>query len=259
MADWSKILRYDLKQFLKHVLKQKQSINPRFSQRKFAEVLGVAPSTLNEILKGKRPLSKKTLEKLKKCFHSDKDFQAVIENGDKVDFKLFHPESPLLTKISTQWYHEALLELVRTDGFCEDYEWMADRLGISTEETTKVFNQLLEIGEIKRNQFGKLSVAVDNCLVVCDEERKKYLIKKNKSQLSKIESAMENLSSAERFYGTMTIAICPSDFDYMRIKLVEFIKEQQEFLSREGISKEEVYMLSVGFVPLTKKKITNDL
>ncbi|KHD89439.1 MAG: hypothetical protein OM95_03490 [Bdellovibrio sp. ArHS] len=253
MENWSEIFKYDIKQVLQRVLQEKQETHPSFSQRDLAAQLGMAPSTLNEILKGKRALSKKTLGKIKDLFHEDTHFQEVLRSHDKEKFKLFFAENRQLTEISNKWYFEALLELISTDDFREDSAWMAARLGISEKEVQAAIDNLLAIGEIRYNKFGRLSVAFDNTLNISEGDLRKATLKKGRSHISKLESTVEELSFEERFFSSMVIAMCPSDFEYLRTKMVDFIKEQQQFLSRDGTKKTEVYQLTMGMVPLTRK------
>ena len=53
------IFETDFREVLKQVLQKRAGNNPSYSQRAFARDLGISPSTLSEVLKGRYGLSEK--------------------------------------------------------------------------------------------------------------------------------------------------------------------------------------------------------
>ncbi|WII71552.1 hypothetical protein QJS83_13870 [Bdellovibrio sp. 22V] len=76
----------DIRDCLENLIKVKKKRNPRFSQRAFANLLGFSVSTFNEILKGKRRISRKSIEKIEKGLFDDQDLRAYISECTKASF-----------------------------------------------------------------------------------------------------------------------------------------------------------------------------
>lgn len=72
------ILKHDIRDFLRDLIERKKARNPQFSQRAYAHFLGFSTSTFNEILKGKRKLTKKSIEKLVLGLSQDKDVESCL-------------------------------------------------------------------------------------------------------------------------------------------------------------------------------------
>lgn len=252
MISWPRLLKYDLKSIIEKVIKQKQEKNPRFSQRAMAKYLGMSPSTLNEIIKGKRNLSKKTIDKMKRLFADDPDLLEVLEAHERGNLNFFTGESNQYTKTITTWHHEAILELTQTVDFNDDPQWIAERLNLPVCRVTEAIDDLFTVGALTRHQSGKMVPTSLNSLTAM-EKPNEHLLKRAESHLEKIATSIKELPYDERFFGTVTIAICPDDFEVIRTRMVEFIKEQTAFLSRNAANQREVHLISLGCVPLTRR------
>ncbi|WP_413570079.1 DUF4423 domain-containing protein [Bdellovibrio sp. HCB117] len=226
----------DVRECLKKLIDIKKNRNRRFSQRAFAIQLGFTSSTFNEILTGKRNLSKKSINKIKLGLGKDPDIKKYLYESAKVS-------------LSQRWYYDAFLELVATEGFEEIPSWIAGRLGISEEQARFGLEELEQNGTLTRNTSG--------CLVHAEGLRRRAhlrLVKNPQTEdLAKLSQAVMAPQSNEQFYGTLVMAIDPNDFEYIRARVMDVMKEHSDFLCRDGVKKQEVYLLSFGCMPLTKK------
>lgn len=75
MNSWQYVLKFEIREFLKFLMAKKKLRNSRFSQRAFAAHIGLTPTTFNEILMGKRKLSRKSITKIVAAVEQDKDFE----------------------------------------------------------------------------------------------------------------------------------------------------------------------------------------
>lgn len=228
----------DIKECLQNLIDIKKKRNPRFSQRAFAGQLGFSPSSLNEIIKGKRGLSRKSLEKLKAGLAGDKDLEQYLNENKKSLFE--------------SWYYRAFMELLATEGFQEDSVWISKRLGITAEQAQSALEDLLKQGKVQRNEDGKLIIARSNILPLFTDATPAPE-QKTQDEIEKLSRIVKETPPEDCFFGTVVVAIDPKDFEYIRAKMVDVMKEHQTFLHRDGVKRQEVYQLSFGCVPLTKK------
>lgn len=75
MSSWQYVLKFEIREFLRFLMAKKKLRNSRFSQRAFAAHIGLTPTTFNEILMGKRKLSRKSIDKIVVAVEQDKDFE----------------------------------------------------------------------------------------------------------------------------------------------------------------------------------------
>ena len=251
---WDTMAQYDIKDFLKNVIEDKKKRNPRFSQRAFAYQLGFSPSTLNEIIKGKRPLTKKSIEKLKQGLAEDKDLHLYIQSYESDRFPLFHKDTQQVTAVTTKWYYHGVLELSHTSDFQGDAVWIAGRLGISVHEAQECLEQLLLHGGLVKDEKGKIIPSKESRVIVVNKDNAAAIAEKVKSELDKVAQAVRDLPTAERFFGSLVVAVAPEDFEYLRSKMLDVVRDYHKFLNRDGVEKTDVFQLNFSCIPLTTKR-----
>lgn len=253
MNGWKKFLQKDIKEYLSQIIEQKKKKNPRFSQRAFAHQIGLTSTTLNEILKGKRRISAKTIAKLKAAFSENQELLQLLDDQAHAAFSTFHTETPAMTETASNWFYLAILELMQTENFSEDPSWIAKRLGIAVEHVTKALDDLLRIEAIKRNQFNKLIPTHNNNIKFADDDSREAIIQTHNELLEIIKSSIRGLPLDEVSSGYMLVASSQEDRDYIHSKTINFVNECAEYLCRANAPKKEVFLLNVSFVPVTKK------
>lgn len=72
------VLKFEIREFLRFILAKKKERNTAFSQRAYATHVGFTTSTFNEILKGKRKITKKNFEKISSALKNDKEFDHLL-------------------------------------------------------------------------------------------------------------------------------------------------------------------------------------
>ncbi|WII71549.1 DUF4423 domain-containing protein [Bdellovibrio sp. 22V] len=252
MSNVGKILQYDIKEFLARIIEHKKQKNPRFSQRAFANQIGLTSTTLNEILKGKRRISAKTMAKLKAAFAQNEELLQLLDNQNYTSFSTFHVDTSALRAPLSSWFHIAILELMQTENFCEDPAWIAKRLGISIAETTQALEDLLKIEAIKRNQFNKLIPTHSNQIKFADDSSRESMLRTHNEFLKIVGNSVSSLPLEKISCGYLLVAASEEDRDYILAKSLSFVRECEEYLGRANVSKKEVFLLNVNFVPVTK-------
>ncbi|WP_374028926.1 DUF4423 domain-containing protein [Bdellovibrio bacteriovorus] len=258
-SGWKKLLKHDIKEYLSQIIEQKKKKNPRFSQRAFAQQIGLTSTTLNEILKGKRKISPKTIAKLKAAFSENEELLQLLDDQTSAVFSTFHIESKAMTETASNWFYLAILELMQTEDFNEDPAWIAKRLGIQVESVEKALADLLKIEAIRRSQFNKLTPAHNNNIKFADDDSREAIIKTHDELLEIIKGSVRKLPLDDVSSGYMLVATSQEDRDYIHSKSISFVNECAEYLGRANAPKKEVYLLNVSFVPLTKKELSSEL
>jgi len=160
-------------EFLLAALKEKQRTNPRFSLRAWSDQIGFSsPATLSLILNKKRKLKPQQAVKIRKALQLDPDasryFDLLVqyEGTRSIEEKEFY-ESILNTlrpekkfspfdldqfRLISDWYHIALLEMVKLADFQEDPKWICKRLtfSISPTQIREAIERLMRLGFLKR-------------------------------------------------------------------------------------------------------------
>ena len=122
----------DLVRTLLGELERRQQANPAYSLRAFAKHLGMISGALSQIIAKKRPLSVKTAQRLlgqlpisqsKKTAMLGHFGASAAGTPTTIDDDVFH--------IIRDWYHFAILNLIKTDAFQNDPAWIGQRHGIS--------------------------------------------------------------------------------------------------------------------------------
>src|SRR5262249_22953072 len=136
---------------LQSELARRCATNPQYSLRAFAMHLEIDHSTLSQILRAKRALTEKTIEALGNHLGLDR---AAIERyaanerafaaSPGGEGEIVQLTSDALNLVS-DWYHWAILELVRLDDFRPDSRWIARVLGITTDEVNVALSRLLHL------------------------------------------------------------------------------------------------------------------
>ncbi|MFN8572092.1 MAG: DUF4423 domain-containing protein [Gemmatimonadaceae bacterium] len=140
------------RQFLQGELARRCAENPRYSLRAFAQRVGVDHSTLSQILRGKRRLTARTIERIGRSMRLD-----AMRIEQFVSFEATHP--PIggsvptrddavrlardLLELLTHWSHFAILELTTLDTFRPDSRWIAQVLGLTTDEVNVAVARLV--------------------------------------------------------------------------------------------------------------------
>jgi len=146
---------HDFRRQLQHELARRCAKNPKYSLRAFAKNLGVNHSTLSQLMRGRRPLTRQAVERL--------GARMKLSTGEIARFasSLARPVQPdgtireasLLAHDTAcaiaQWQHHAILELLKLPEFRPDSRWIARVLDLSVDEVNLSLQRLLRLGMLE--------------------------------------------------------------------------------------------------------------
>ncbi len=231
-------------------LKQK---NPRFSQRSFAQKLGLSSGALNEILQGRRRVSYSLAEKLaERLLLSPSEKEEFLssfksEQDAKVSLEYLQINNDQFHAIA-DWPHFAILNLVKAKSCEYTPRWFSDQLNLSVGSIQTYLERLLRLGFLKLEK-GKY-VRSKPRYETTDDVLNLSIQKAHLEDLELIKYSLSELSLKERDTTSITLLVDPS-------RMAEFKKwirsAQDKFsLKFETTNSSVVYRMVISLFPLKK-------
>lgn len=244
---------------IKEELSLKQRQNPNYSLRAYARDIGVHPSTLSQIINGKRPLPLK-------------DSAMVVERlnlGPKE--KTLFMESLLKTKMSldkiqvdswddhfmldesyhrviAEWEHYAILELFHIENFNPTIDEVIYRLGI-TENRAEVVIQNLLVSGLLKEEAGRL-IKTHHDVRTTEDVKSQALRESHREAMEMGKQKLDEIEVELRDFSSATVAVNLTKLPEAKAIIREFRQKMEKLLRDDQTS--EVFQLAIQFYPLTK-------
>lgn len=246
----------------KYLLRKKGN-NSSYSNRALARDLELSPSFVSDILKGKKTLPFKHIDKvigvldidqsdateLKLAYTFD---QFIAPAKNKLVRKESHNQWSLGTraemKVLSKWYYVAILDLVSCHHFEGDF---AGALNITQEEADEAVDFLESEGLILKNdgRYIKSKLKLQFSSKESKQEFRNYhsrLLDKSKEELLKT----DHEDFEKRLIISYSVALNSKKKDYFKKRLADLMAEMAAEIS-EGEC-DQVYHLGLQFYPLSK-------
>ncbi len=252
----------DFRLLLQSELVQRCQRNPKYSLRAFARALGISASALSDMLNGKRTITSASIEKLGLAmgmalseieqFQSSQKLERAKQSLAQIS-RSFQQISVDQFSLIADWYHYAILELMKVKGFKQDPRWIAKKLNVSHVEVKAAIERLVRLGLIKINEENEwLDTSGGFSTSIVDSKFTDAASRRLQKQILEMSiKALEALSPAVRSHTSMTMAINSKDLDKANEKIKTFRREMSELLENSK-SNDDVYQLSISFYPLTQ-------
>lgn len=244
----------NLKVILQNELLARTEKNKAYSLRSFAVNLGLPPSTLSQIMQGKRAPSQKNLEKI--CAHLGLTIvnEAFTKDSEEPSKETWHNVNTDVFAAISQWYHFAILELIKVHKGKLSPEFISERLGIKTMEARAGLERLERLKLIKKNVRGNWVDLNNGFAAYHDGLRTTEAQKALMGQM--LEIAREKIQTVpleKRDHSSMTLSVRKKDVPKAKELLKKFRREFTALMEEAG-EPDEVYELTMAFYPLTKEK-----
>ncbi|MFL5815909.1 MAG: TIGR02147 family protein [Bdellovibrionia bacterium] len=230
--------------------------NPSYSLRAFAKSLGVHHYTLSRILKERRPLTLKMIQKLvSKLKMEPETVQQFLTQSRERKRKLPHFEPLELDKYQVihDWYHTAIFELVTVKGFQPTPEWISERLNISQPIAASAIDRLFRVGLLTQDKNGKWIQTSANITTTQNDFTTQALRARQKQVLELGIRAVDEISYEMRVQGATTIAMNSKRLPEVRKRVHQFRKQLCSILQKDK-ERDVVYELVTSFYPMTAVK-----
>ncbi|NUM58712.1 MAG: TIGR02147 family protein [Bdellovibrionaceae bacterium] len=245
--------RLNFRLWLQRQFTERCKRNPRYSLRAFSKYLCIDPSSLSQILSGKRPLSKKNVQNIcQKLLATPKDLQSF---GLMTLEQVTDPNYIQLTQdnfaVISEWYHYAILELTYISGFKTDTKWISKKLSITTEEAKSAVERLKRLGLVleENGTLVKSSKFLTNHSNANTSTAHKEF---QKQVIEKALLAVDECSAEDKDITSMTMAIDISKLDKARELTRKYRREMCALL--ENGEQTQVYNLGIQLYPISKKQ-----
>jgi uncharacterized protein (TIGR02147 family) len=247
----------DFRLFLQQELARRCQGNHRYSLRAFAKSLQVAPSALSDMLNGKRSITKASIEKLSLSIGLSLK-QIEYFQSKAVKSKRNGPILPEFQQLTSDqfafisdWYHYAILELTKIQGFTSSLPWIARNLGITRTEANAAVERLMRLGLLGERGGEWVDISegyTTNLEPGLTNSAARYL---QKQILEQSLLALATVPRELRDHTSMTMAIDPRDLPEAIERIKKFRRELCVFLERRPHRK-EIYQLSISLFPVTE-------
>lgn len=249
-------------QMLHRELLERTKRNPRYSLRAFAKALDMNHAHLSLVMRGERSITQKLISrvamKLGLDFSKLPQIMNPATNHRKSTLPTWIPMHSDQFESISEWYHDAILELVRFSDFQQDEAWVAQELGISHIQAKDALSRLARLGLIqsspdKPSWIQSLDTTTNTDTLVTSPALRRLQM----ALLEKSKYALENQSREIRDHTSLTVAINKRNFKKAKQMIAAFRSELMHALQDEELQYNEVYQLTVSFFPLTSgKRIT---
>lgn len=257
----------DFRLFLLSELSRRARINPAFSLRAFARLLGLESSRLSKILRGERPVNAKLIPRLaQKLGLEQAEINGFVDaaprrKGSKVqkheelsaasrDYKRLSLDA---FETIENWHHYAILEMMKLHGFQNDLKWIAKELHITVSEVRENVERLQRVGLLDIREDGKwvdLSEGFSTNLL--RENETSYAHRRSQRKILEMASdALENVPVTHRDQTSIMMATSTAKLHEAKRRIAQFRRELCEFLE-DTDDKNAVYQMSFSLFPLTQ-------
>lgn len=248
----------DFRLFLQQELVERCRKNPQYSLRAFAKSLGVVPSALSDMLNGRRTITAASIEKIGLALNlSLKEVERFKQSQGTSDEERFNLKFQQITMDSfaviSDWYHYAILELMKVDGFISSSAWISKALGISRSEANTAIERLVRLGLIEVRDDGSWADVSAGFSTNIEPGLTSSANRKLQKQI--LENAISAIDEGPlelRNNTSMTMAVNPEDIPEAVKKITSFRRGLCKFLERNG-RPTEVYQLAIALYPAKKK------
>lgn len=260
-------MNQDYRQHIKSELQKRMKVNSRYSLRLMASKIGIAASTLSDIINSKRTCSAETAEKMAIFFEmtpketetflalakldSVKDPKVKIKITESLKFQ-FDSRADFeqnLFEVISDWHHNAILALLKTKGTW-NIKSISKKLGLTVLETETALSRLAEIKlVVKANEFYQTTIGNP---IVSSALPNAALRKYHRQMLTKAIDSLVEQTPQEKIIRTEMLAFDSKDLK----KVDDIIREclsQISQVSQQGRNKDTVYHASVQFFKLNKQ------
>lgn len=242
-----------------------KSKEPRlWSLRQVARETKVSPGYLSKIFQKQKPLQWPLAKKLLTSLRVDGINKEIVLSAfnkiapkKRVNYKtnssLATYELPPETSewILARWYNLSLLDLMTTEGFVNDPEWMARRLGITIQEAKDSLKKLVETGlatfenGVYNKKHKKIRFPTSFSKAMFREHHKSQM----RRAIAELENRITPKEFNDRLIVSVTTAANPKRLEEIKNFLHLVLFEAAEMLSEENCS--EVYQINLQLFPQT--------
>lgn len=243
--------------WLQREYRSRRSRNARFSIRSFAKQIAIDPSSLSQIMAGKRNVSNEMAAKItgrigitpldREIVFSDSQQNGNLKN--ETEYKQIEFDKYLLI---AEWYHFAILELTSVTAFQSNEEWIANQLNLPLRTVKDAIQRLERLGFL--NTLG-LKWKKTHAFMTNEGPQKTSSPQKilQRQIIQMAGEAIDGYEPHEKDITSITFAIDESKIEDAK-KLIKQFRRKMAALLEQG-QQTRVYHLGVQLYPVSNSNI----
>ncbi len=243
----------ELARALTDELKRRREKNKSYSLRAFAVWLDLSPSSLSEIITGKRRVSPKLALRLSSRLQLSPDrTNKVIKSVGRRVWLAKKPSQHYMQlkkdqfELIASWTHFAILSLLRVDVPSRTVSWLASKLGVSEVTALESVHRLQRLGLVDENE--KNLSRTESPISTPDGITDLAIQAAHIESFGLASQAMSLFSVDERDFTSITMAINPKKIPEAKAMIRAFRDRLANVLEDEDAT--EAYRLSIQLFPL---------
>lgn len=236
--------------YLQDVLANRCKKNPHYSLRAFAASISIDHSYLSQLLRGKRNFTSKMKLRIGKELGLGPDeIKTFLSQSDRGSASLNQLAADQFAQIS-DWYYDAICELIHVKDFQGDNKWIAAQLDITPSEVNLAVERLQRLGLLEITEDGRWLEKQGNCETVINEFTDVARKKHQKQVLQKAIDSVDNVPFQDRVNSSMCFAISEENFEKVKELIKKFDQELTDIVV-DSSNAEKVYEFTLGLFPLS--------
>jgi transcriptional regulator with XRE-family HTH domain len=241
--------------FLQSELARRCTRNSQYSLRAFAMHLDVDHSTLSQWLRGRRPMTVRSIESIGQALRLP---ASTIERY--VDQARREPEDTEPASVLTgdtvsaiaDWYHFAILELTHLGEFRPDSRWIARVLDVSVDEVNVALQRLIRLGLLDMVARDRWVDTAGDARATLQSLQPETIDARQTSTARLSASASRLVPVTYREQTSITMAISSTSLP-RAFEIVSGFRQQLVDLLTEG-EPDDVYQFEIALFPVTTLK-----
>jgi uncharacterized protein (TIGR02147 family) len=243
--------------FLQSELARRCTRNSQYSLRAFAMHLEVDHSTLSQWLRGRRPMTSRSIESIGQALNLP---AAAVERyvdhaRRESDDEALRTASILTGETVTaiaDWYHFAILELTRLAEFRPDSRWIARVLDISVDEVNVALQRLIRLDLLDMASTDRWVDTAGDARVSLQSLQPETVDARQAGSARLGASAARFVPAAYREQTSITVAVNSRSLP-RAFEIVSRFRQQLVDLLTEG-EPDDVYQIEIALFPVTTLK-----
>ena len=249
----------DFRLYLQAELVRRCKNNPNYSLRSFARSLNLNHGVLSRIMRGERNPSNKLVISICQALNLNakqiEEFaKNLVEPKTTSKAKGFKDLSMDSFTMMSEWYHDAILELMRIEGFKPEAKWISKKLGITPSEVNIAVERLIRLELIEVAEDGSWINHAEHTEVGIESPYTTTALKRYQKQVLHMgAAAVDQIAKEKRHNVSSTVAVDSADIEAVKTLINEFRRKLSKIVQKKGVKADQVYQLGICFYPLTDR------
>jgi uncharacterized protein (TIGR02147 family) len=274
--DTQSIYSYDdFRLFLKHRWERRKKEDPSCTARSFAAEAGISnPGFLNDVIKGKRGLSRAARGKIARAFHlspaESEYFMLLVDYGlakkENVRQELYRQIlfrrsrsrfarlNPAQSRYYADYRYPLVYNAIMACDFRGDYDMLAGFIypAIPASHLVRYVRDLCEWGLVHQEADGRY--VVTERFIEPPETLRENVRQLNREWIAHAMDALMRLPSDKRHISTMLLSVSPTVSRRIAEKLKKFREEIWEMVEEDEEDPSCVWQLNLQYLPRSRKR-----